>query len=118
MPKKQVQFNRPVTLTNEAGEQATFGKGVHAVDESFVSGWYFEALTQENAVAILADVKESGEGSEGGGADILEGSVKEIVEALQALSVEALQALAQREAEGKNRKGVLDAINAVAKSKA
>lgn len=112
MPKKQVQFNRPVTLTNEAGEQATFGKGTHPVDESFCKGWYFEALTKEGDALVLADAEE-----EEPEVDVLDGSVKEIVAALQEMSVEDLQALREREAAGKNRKGVLDAIDAVAKSK-
>lgn len=112
MPKKQVQFNRPVTLTNEAGEQATFGKGVHPVEESFCQGWYFEALVKEEDALVLADVEE-----ETPEVDVLDGSVKEIVAALQEMSVEDLQALREREAAGKNRKGVLDAIDAVAKSK-
>lgn len=112
MPKKQVQFNRPVTLTNEAGEQATFGKGIHLVDESFCKGWYFEALVKEEDALILADAEE-----EEPEVDVLDGSVKEIVAALQEMSVEDLQALREREAAGKNRKGVLDAIDAVAKSK-
>ncbi len=113
MPKKQVQFNRPVTLTNEAGEQATFGKGTHPVDESFCKGWYFEALTKEGDALVLADAEE-----EEPEVDVLDGSVKEIVAALQEMSVEDLQALREREVSGKNRKGVLDAIDAVAKSKA
>lgn len=113
MSKKQVQFNRPVTLTNEAGEQATFGKGTHPVDESFCKGWYFEALVKEGDVLVLADVEEVKTEE----VNVLDGSVKEIVAALHGMSVEDLQALREREAAGKNRKGVLDAIDAVAKSK-
>lgn len=105
----QVQFNRPVTLTAEDGEQATFGKGVHPVPAKFCKGWYFESLQKDEDVLVL---KEDDEEEGGSGDNLLDGNVKEVVAKIEAatLSAEELAALAEQEAAGKNRKGVLDAI--------
>lgn len=104
----QIQFNRPVTLTADDGEQATFGKGVHNVDAKFASGWYFDALKKDEDILVLKEdeVFES--------ADVLAGNVKEVVAAIEVAEMtnEELAALAEREVAGKNRKGVLDAIEA------
>lgn len=78
----QVQFNRPVTLTADDGEQATFGKGVHPVPAKFCKGWYFEALQKDEDALVLKEDDEE------------------------------LSALAEQETAGKNRKVVLDAIAA------
>lgn len=51
----QVQFKRPVTLGNADGsKQATFGKGVHSVDEEMASGWFFDGLVKEGSVIVLS----------------------------------------------------------------
>lgn len=104
----QVQFNRPVTLTAEDGEQATFGKGVHPVPAKFGKGWYFDGLKKDEDILVLKE-DEAVES-----ADILAGNVKEVVAAVEAAEMtnEELAALAEREVAGKNRKGVLDAIEA------
>lgn len=105
----QVQFNQPITLTTDNGEQETFGKGVHNVDAKFAKGWYFEALKKGENILILKEDEE-----QTGDEDALDGNVKEVVAAIEAaeLSDEELVALAERETAGKNRKGVLDAIAA------
>lgn len=105
----QVQFNRPLTLTAEDGESITCGKGVHPVPAKFCKGWFFDAMKAENAVAVLAEGEEPE-----GEADLLEGKVKEIVAKIEAaeLSADDLVGLVQCETEGKNRKGVLDALAA------
>lgn len=105
----QVQFNQPITLTTDNGEQETFGKGVHNVDAKFAKGWYFEALKKDETILVLKDDEEKVDD-----ADILDGNVKEVVAAIEAaeLADEDLAALAEREVAGKNRKGVLDAITA------
>lgn len=108
----QVQFNRPVTLTAEDGEQATFGKGVHPVPAKFCKGWYFESLQKDEDALVLKEDEEEETGNVGTG--LLDGNVKEVVAKIEAaeMSAEELAALAEQEAAGKNRKGVLDAIAA------
>lgn len=109
----QVQFNRPVTLTADDGEQATFGKGVHPVPAKFCKGWYFEALQKDEDALVLKEDDEEGQGGNAGDS-LLDGNVKEVVAKIEAaeLSAEELAALAEQETAGKNRKGVLDAIAA------
>lgn len=105
----QIQVNQPVTLTNQDGEQATFGKGVQTVPAKFCSGWYFDALKADDTILVL---KEDDEEEAKPFVDLLDGNVKNIVAAIEAadMSIEELVALAKRESEGKARKGVLDAI--------
>ena len=62
---RQIHVLRAITLTNQKGQSATFGKGVHPVDESFCSGWFFEQLVKDGSVKILDKKKvEKPEGKE------------------------------------------------------
>lgn len=53
----QVQFNRPVTLRDEAGQEKpqTFGTGTYPVPEALTKGWFFEGLVKEGHAMVLRE---------------------------------------------------------------
>lgn len=107
----KVQFDRPVTLTAADSEQATFGKGLHQVDDKFTQDWFFAALVTEGHATVLTPpvlvpVIEAVSVN-------LNGNTKSVLQTLSAvvLSMEELIALRDAEAIGGNRASVLRVID-------
>ena len=111
----QVQFNRPVTVVG-----VTYGKGQHAVPDEVKGDWFFEALVQDGDAVILRadnhvevetpDVVERPVEVAPHEPDILDGTIKEIAEAIEGMEVEELVELMEREKAGKTRKGVFKVL--------
>jgi len=105
----KIQFNSPTTLSAKDGSQETFGKGLHSVDPKFADDWYLQAMVKDGSAIVMREEKEvvSDDKKE---PSILDGSVAEVEKAIAELEKEQLEALFKEEAEGKNRKGVISAI--------
>lgn len=112
----QVQINKPVTLGKN-----TYGKGQHTLPAEDAKGWFFEALVNEGSIVVLRSDEAPAPAPEPVAAPqyaemdetaeeycaILDGSTRQIADAIADLPLEKLQELHAAETAGKTRKSVI-----------
>lgn len=108
---KTVTFDRPVTL-GEGQAKQEFKKGTHQVPNELCQGFFFDALKQEGWAVVGESDQQDAAQDPGTPVSLLEGSVKEVLAALEAhtFTDDALLDLLAKEQAGKNRVTVVNKI--------